>query len=109
MIRAKGNRIQALPNELILIQNNLPSGYQRDLQLLKECFVPAVSMLNSCLDMADFMLANIRVSRDLLDDPRYRYIFSVEEVNRLVLCRSAMRTKRWAARSPRGLLRRTRN
>lgn len=85
LIRAKCNRIQALPNELILIQNNLPSGYQRDLQLLKECFVPAVSMLNSCLDMADFMLANIRVSRDLLDDPRYRYIFSVEEVNRLVL------------------------
>ena len=85
LIRAKCNRLQALPNELILIQNNLPSGYQRDLQLLKECFVPAVSMLKSCLDMADFMLENIRVSENLLDDPRYKYVFSVEQVNRLVL------------------------
>lgn len=85
LIRAKCNRLQALPNELILIQNNLPSGYQRDLQLLKECFVPAVSMLKSCLEMADFMLENIRVSENLLEDPRYKYVFSVEEVNRLVL------------------------
>ena len=85
LIRAKCNRVQALPNELILIQNNLPSGYQRDLQLLKECFVPAVSMLKSCLEMAAFMLDNIRVSESLLDDERYKYVFSVEEVNRLVL------------------------
>ena len=85
LIRAKCNRVQALPNELILIQNNLPSGYQRDLQLLKECFVPAVSMLKSCLEMAAFMLENIRVSGGLLDDERYKYVFSVEEVNRLVL------------------------
>lgn len=85
LIRAKCNRVQALPNELILIQNNLPSGYQRDLQLLKECFVPAVSMLKSCLEMAAFMLENIRVSESLLDDERYKYVFSVEEVNRLVL------------------------
>ena len=81
----KCNRVQALPNEVILIQNNLPSGYQRDLQLLKECFVPAVSMLKSCLEMAAFMLENIRVSESLLDDERYKYVFSVEEVNRLVL------------------------
>lgn len=85
LIRAKCNRVQALPNELILIQNNLPSGYQRDLQLLKECFVPAVSMLKSCLEMAAFMLENIRVSEGLLDDERYKYVFSVEEVNLLVL------------------------
>lgn len=85
LIRAKCNRIQALPNELILIQNNLPSGYQRDLQLLKESFVPAVSLLKSCLDMAAFMLENIRVTENLLEDERYKYIFSVEEVNRLVL------------------------
>lgn len=85
LIRAKCNRVQALPNELILIQNNLPSGYQRDLQLLKECFVPAVSMLKSCLEMAAFMLEKIRVSESLLDDERYKYVFSVEEVNRLVL------------------------
>ena len=85
LIRAKCNRVQALPNELILIQNNLPSGYQRDLQLLKECFVPAMSMLKSCLEMAAFMLENIRVSEGLLDDERYKYVFSVEEVNRLVL------------------------
>lgn len=85
LIRAKCNRVQALPNELVLIQNNLPSGYQRDLQLLKECFVPAVSMLKSCLEMAAFMLENIRVSEGLLDDERYKYVFSVEEVNRLVI------------------------
>lgn len=85
LIRAKCNTIQALPNELILIQNNLPSGYQRDLQLLKECFVPGVSTLKSCLDMAAFMLENIRVTENLLEDERYKYIFSVEEVNRLVL------------------------
>lgn len=85
LIRAKCNRLQALPNELIMIQNNLPSGYQRDLQLLKECFVPAVSMLKSCLEMAAFMLENIRVSEGLLDDERYKYVFSVDEVNRLVI------------------------
>ncbi len=85
LIRAKCNTVQALPNELILIQNNLPSGYQRDLQLLKECFVPAVSTLKSCLDMAVFMLENIRVTENLLEDERYKYVFSVEEVNRLVV------------------------
>ena len=85
LIRGKCNLLQGLPNQIAMMTTNLPLGYNRDLQLLKECFVPAVSMLNSCLDMADFMLANFRVSRDLLDDPRYRYIFSEEEVNRLVL------------------------
>ena len=85
LIRAKCNTVQALPNELILIQNNLPSGYQRDLQLLKECFVPVVSTLKSCLDMAVFMLENIRVTENLLEDERYKYVFSVEEVNRLVV------------------------
>ena len=85
LIRSKCNKLQSLPMELTLIQNNLPSGYQRDLQLLKESFVPAVSTLKSCLDMAVFMLENIKVKENLLDDPRYLYVFSVEEVNKLVL------------------------
>ncbi|MBQ8649852.1 MAG: argininosuccinate lyase [Flavobacteriales bacterium] len=85
LIRSKCNKIQTLPMELIMIQNNLPSGYQRDLQLLKESFVPAISTLKSCLDMAVFMLKNIKVSQNLLEDPRYLYIFSVEEVNKMVI------------------------
>jgi argininosuccinate lyase len=71
--------------ELTMIQNNLPSGYQRDLQLLKESFVPAISTLKSCIDMAIFMLENIKVSDNLLEDERYLYIFSVEEVNKMVI------------------------
>ncbi len=85
LIRSKCNKIQTLPMELTMIQNNLPSGYQRDLQLLKESFVPAISTLKSCLDMAVFMLENIKVSDNLLEDERYLYIFSVEEVNKMVI------------------------
>lgn len=85
LIRSKCNKIQALPMELTMIQNNLPSGYQRDLQLLKESFVPAISTLKSCIDMAIFMLENIKVSDNLLEDERYLYIFSVEEVNKMVI------------------------
>lgn len=85
LIRSKCNKIQTLPMELTMIQNNLPSGYQRDLQLLKESFVPAISTLKSCIDMAIFMLENIKVSDNLLEDERYLYIFSVEEVNKMVI------------------------
>jgi argininosuccinate lyase len=65
--------------------NNLPSGYQRDLQLLKEHIIPALENLNNCLQMAGLMLSNIEVKKELLKDEKYRFLFSVEEVNKLVL------------------------
>lgn len=85
LIRSHCNRIQALPNEIILMTNNLPSGYQRDLQLLKEHIIPAFENLNNCLQMAGLMLSNIQIKKDLLVDEKYKYLFSVEEVNKLVL------------------------
>ncbi len=85
LIRAHCNRIQALPNEIILMTTNLPSGYQRDLQLLKEHIIPAFQNLQSCLQMVTLMLSNIQVNKDLLADEKYKFLFSVEEVNKLVL------------------------
>jgi argininosuccinate lyase len=85
MIRSHCNRIQALPNEIMLMTTNLPSGYQRDLQLLKEHIIPAFENLQNCLRMAGLMLSNIEVKKDLLKDEKYKYLFSVEEVNKLVL------------------------
>ncbi len=85
LIRSHCNRIQALPNEVIMMTNNLPSGYQRDLQLLKEHIIPAFENLNNCLQMAGLMLSNITIKKDLLADEKYKYLFSVEEVNKLVL------------------------
>ena len=85
LIRAHCNRIQALPNEIMLMTTNLPSGYQRDLQLLKEHIIPAFKNLQSCLQMATLMLSNIQVNKDLLVDEKYKFLFSVEEVNKLVL------------------------
>lgn len=85
LIRSHCNRIQALPNEIMLMTTNLPSGYQRDLQLLKEQIIPAFQNLKACLQMAGLMLANIEIKNDLLKDEKYKYLFSVEEVNKLVL------------------------
>lgn len=85
IMRGKCNRLQSVQNEIALLTANLPLGYNRDLQLLKDIIFPAAGELVSCLDMADFMLANIRVRHDILDDARYDYLFTVEEVNRLVL------------------------
>ena len=85
LIRSHCNRIQALPNEIMLMTTNLPSGYQRDLQLLKEHIIPALKNLQNCLQMAGLMLSNIHVKKDLLQDEKYKYLFSVEEVNKLVL------------------------
>ena len=85
LIRSHCNRIQALPNEIIMMTNNLPSGYQRDLQLLKEHIIPALENLNNCLQMAGLMLSNIEVKKELLEDEKYKFLFSVEEVNKLVL------------------------
>jgi argininosuccinate lyase len=84
LIRAKCNRIQAIPNELSLLINNLPSGYHRDLQLTKEILFPGIETLKSCVQMARLMLENIEVKDHILDDEKYRYLFSVEAVNELV-------------------------
>jgi len=85
LIRSRCNKIQALPNEIALMTTNLPSGYHRDLQLLKENLFPAFKSLNECLEIATFMLENISVKENILDDPKYDYLFSVEVVNNEVL------------------------
>ena len=84
LIRSHCNRIQALPNEIMLMTTNLPSGYHRDLQLLKEHLIPAFKDLRDCLKMAGLMLSNIAVKKNILEDEKYKFIFSVEEVNKLV-------------------------
>lgn len=85
LIRAKCNKIQALPNEIAMITANLPSGYHRDLQIIKESFLPAFSDLNDCLKLMGVMLTNIKVKENILKDEKYKYLFSVEVVNNLVL------------------------
>lgn len=85
LIRARCNKIQALPNEVALMTTNLPSGYHRDLQLLKESLFPAFISLNECLEMTTFMLKHISIKEDILEDPKYAYLFSVEAVNEEVL------------------------
>jgi len=85
LIRAKCNRLQALPNELTLVTSNLTSGYHRDFQLLKEIIFPAIDELKNCLTMSSYMMQNIRVNENILDNPLYDYLFTVEDVNRLVL------------------------
>lgn len=84
LIRAKCNRIQSLPNELTLLTNNLPSGYHRDMQLTKEILFPAIAELRSCIEMMQLMLSELKVKDDVLQDPKYSYLFSVEKVNELV-------------------------
>ena len=83
LTRAKCNKIQALPQQIMLIMNNLPSGYFRDLQILKEVFLPAFQELRDCLQMAAYIIRKMEVNERILDDPRYDLMFSVEEVNRL--------------------------
>ena len=85
IMRGKCNRLQSIPNEIALLTANLPLGYNRDLQLLKDIIFPATAELRSCLEMCDFMLAHIRVKDNILDDPKYNYLFTVEDVNRLAL------------------------
>lgn len=84
LIRGKCNKIQALPYELTLITNNLPSGYHRDLQLLKEGLFPALQTLKSCLEMAVFTIKEIEVKNNILDDKKYDYLFTVDALNELV-------------------------
>jgi argininosuccinate lyase len=84
LIRSHCNRIKALPNEIMMMTTNLPSGYHRDLQLLKEHLFPAFKTLKDCIEMAGLMLSNVEIKRDILADEKYKYLFSVEEVNKLV-------------------------
>ena len=83
LIRAKSNKLQALPQQVTLIMNNLPVGYFRDLQIIKEVFLPAFGELKDCLQMAAYIINRIEVNEHILDNPMYDPIFSVEEVNRL--------------------------
>ena len=83
LIRAKSNKLQALPQQVTLIMNNLPVGYFRDLQIIKEVFLPAFDELKDCLEMAAYIINKIEVNEHILDNPMYDPMFSVEEVNRL--------------------------
>lgn len=83
LIRAKSNKLQALPEQIILVINNLPSGYFRDLQIIKEVFLPAFDELEDCLRMTTYIIQRMEVNAHILDNPMYDPIFSVEEVNRL--------------------------
>ena len=85
LIRGKCNDLQSLPNQLALITTNLPSGYHRDWQLLKEKIIPAFQTINDCLTMTELMLSSVVVKDNLLEDDNYKFLFSVEEVNKLVL------------------------
>jgi argininosuccinate lyase len=85
LIRSYCNRIKALPNEIMMMTTNLPSGYHRDLQLLKEHLFPAFATLHDCIHMASLMFSSITVKENILADEKYKYLFSVEEVNKLVL------------------------
>ncbi len=84
LTRAKCNKLQALPQQITLIMNNLPSGYFRDLQIIKEVFLPAFEELRDILQMTTYIVGRMEVNKDILNDPRYDLMFSVEEVNRLV-------------------------
>ena len=85
MMRGRCNRLQALPNEMALMLTNLPVGYHREMQLLKDILFPATTELKKTLQMADFMLSNLSVNEQILEDTKYDYLFTVEDVNRLAL------------------------
>lgn len=91
LIRAKCNRLQAAPNEMTLLCNNLPSGYHRDMQLTKDILFPAIDTLQECLTMMTYALQDIRVRKNILDDKAFDHLFSVEEINRLVVAGTPFR------------------
>jgi len=91
LVRARCNRIQSLPNELILLTNNLPSGYHRDVQLTKEILFPAIDSLKECLEILSYTLPNIQVKDGILEDEKYQYLFSVEKINEEVKKGSSFR------------------
>lgn len=84
LVRGKCNKLQSVPNQLTLVINNLPSGYHRDLQLVKEIIVPAIQDMKACLEILTFSLAEIKVNKDILEDEKYDYLFSVDTLNELV-------------------------
>jgi argininosuccinate lyase len=84
LVRGKCNKLQAIPNQLTLVINNLPSGYHRDLQLVKEIIVPAIQDMKACLEILTFSLKEIKVNDGILEDPKYDYLFSVDTLNELV-------------------------
>jgi len=85
LVRAKCNKIQGLPQQITLISNNLPSGYFRDLQIIKEVFIPVFDELIDCLNMAAYMLKEVKINKHIIEDEKYTHIFSVEEVNKRAL------------------------
>lgn len=91
LVRARCNRIQSLPNEFILLTNNLPSGYYRDMQLTKEILFPAIDSLKECLEILNYTLPNIQVKDGILEDEKYKYLFSVEKINEEVKNGSSFR------------------
>lgn len=91
LVRARCNRIQSLPNEFILLTNNLPSGYHRDMQLTKEILFPAIDSLKECLGILNYTLPNIQVKEGILEDEKYKYLFSVEKINEEVKNGSSFR------------------
>lgn len=91
LVRARCNRIQALPNKFILLTNNLPSGYHRDMQLTKEILFPAIDSLKECLEILNYTLPNIQVKEGILENEKYKYLFSVEKINEEVKNGSSFR------------------
>ena len=85
LIRAKCNSLQAVPNQITLITSNLPSGYHRDMQMVKGLIIPAIQEIKSCLEMMTFSLKDVKVNPNILNDPKYDYLFSVDTLNHLVL------------------------
>jgi len=85
LVRSHCNKIQAIPYQISLMTNNLPSGYFRDLQILKEVFLPAFQELSDCINIAGFAIDNMKVNPHIMDDDRYKYAYSVEDVNKLVM------------------------
>jgi argininosuccinate lyase len=84
LVRGKCNKLQSIPNQLTMVINNLPSGYHRDLQLVKEIIVPAIQDMKACLEIMTFSLREIKVNNGILEDPKYDYLFSVDTLNELV-------------------------
>lgn len=84
LIRAKCNKIQAVPNQLAFVTNNLPSGYHRDLQMVKEIVVPVIQDMKACLEMMVFSLGQVQINNSILEDPKYDYLFSVDTLNEMV-------------------------
>jgi argininosuccinate lyase len=85
ILRGKTNRLKALPTEIAFVQSNLPSGYHRELQIIKEIIFPAIFEINECLEIANYMIKNLNVNKELLKNTKYDLIFSVENVNKLVI------------------------